>query len=378
MYDMSVILCMHLCVNGKGSKGSNIFLWTGAFAPEATIEAAKTIAKGMSRENGAAAVQLVCQGRETAAYINAVGGILVTRRGTRESAARLFMLCGRKHLGSIVFDEVDFSIDSLCAGFVFLISYPKTLQETTLYLWKGSAHSTEELSAARLAAMDLGDGKEIMEVDGGKESPSFLKVFGADATKGKFAKPSELWQQKASAPSKFQTRLFRVQQAEVKTSLMSAIWNRRPSWNSLSPARSPSDAQDEVKCEAKEITAFTQSQLEAEGVYLLDSYGELYVLIGPLFSSQPDNIRNTILGQALLLTSDYATLSASLEDRPSIPKCWVLFSGVPRDVKMIFRHWDERRGLWGTASLMAGQKPSAGREVNALALHEVLNEVCRD
>ncbi|EME85494.1 uncharacterized protein MYCFIDRAFT_52978 [Pseudocercospora fijiensis CIRAD86] len=288
------------------------------------------------------------------------------------------MLCGRKHVGHIVFDEVDFSIESLCAGFAYLISYPVTLQETKLYLWKGSACSTEELCGARLAAMDLSETGEIIEVDGGVEFPSFLKIFGANTKKWNVPKPSVFWQQKAAAPDKFHNRLMKIGQAETSTGLLSALWNRRPSWNSLSPARSPSTPKEAVKVEVRDLVPFAQSQLEAEGLYLLDGHCELYLLVGPLFASQPPNTRNKILGQALLFASDYAVMSASMEERVSIPKCWVVFAGVPRDVKMLFRHWDDSQGLWGTASLLAGERASSGREVNALELEEVLNEVCRD
>lgn len=375
-FDEAVFLCAHTSVNARGSKSVHIYIWAGISAFETTVDAANTHGKRLSRELGSASITVVRQGYEPAALLDAMGGILITRRGSVESAPKQFMLCGRKHLGHIVFDEVDFSIESLCAGFVYLISYPVTLQQTKLYLWKGSACSTEELSGARLAAMDLSETGEIIEVDGGVEFPSFLKIFGAHTTKRNVLKPSGLWQQKATAPDKFHTRLFKISQAEPPSGLFSAIWSRRPSWNSLSPARSPSTPKDEVKIDAKEITPFSQAQLEAEGLYLLDGYSELYVLMGPLFTSQPEHIRSAILGQTLLFASDYAILAASMEDRCTIPKCWVLFSGVPRDVKMMFRHWDEGRGLWGTASLMAGEKASAGREVNALALEEVLNEVC--
>ena len=160
---------------------------------------------------------------------------------------------------------------------------------------------------------------------------------------------------------------------------MTAIWNRRPSWNTRSPARSttPSPGGMEVKVEVKEVSPILQSQLEAEGIYLLDAYGELYILLGPLFASIPEHTRNAVLGQTLLFASDFAILAASIEDRPSVPKCSVLFSGIPRDVKMMFRHWDEGWGLWGTAGLMAGVANS-GAEVAKMALDDVLNEVCRE
>merc|ERR1712070_1039973 len=115
-----------------------------------------------------------------------------------------YMLCGRKHIGNIVFDEVDYSVQSLCPGFVYLISFPITLQETKLYLWKGLSCSTDEISAARLVAMDL------IEVDNGAEFASFLKIFGRGTMKLNIPKQSELMKQKATAPEKFEAKLFKV------------------------------------------------------------------------------------------------------------------------------------------------------------------------
>ncbi|CAK3860573.1 hypothetical protein AC579_10025 [Lecanosticta acicola] len=374
LFDESVYVCSHVYTNARGAKNARVFAWTGDAASESAVEAAQAAGRKLAKENGASGVQVSRQGQEPASIFEALGGILITRRGSREGAPKQFMLCGRKHLGHIAFDEVAFSINQLCPGFVYLVSYPVTLQQTKLYLWKGQACSAEELSAARLAAMDLSETGEIIEVDGGVEFASFLKIFGPGTTKWNVPKPSELWQQKATAPDKFGTRLLRIQQAEIKTGLLTSLWNRRPSWNSVSPARS---LVDEVKVEAKEISPFTQAQLEADGLYLLDGHSEIFILMGPLFGSQPGKIRDTLLGQTLLFASDYAAMSASMEDRPQIPKCSAVFAGVPRDVKMLFRHWEDSRGLWGTAGLMAGSLLSPGREVKLMPLDEVLAEVCK-
>jgi hypothetical protein len=374
LYEESVFVCNHGYTTAGGAKPTQIYMWAGRSALDATIEAANGHAKRVSRENDSAPIQLVRQGQETAAFLQAFGGILITRRGALETASKQFSICGRKYLGHIVFDEVDFTPAALCPGFVYLISYPVTLQQTRLYLWKGSACSTEELSAARLAAMDVSETGEIIEVDGGAEFPSFLKIFGPNTRKTDMPKPSPLWLQKSAG--KFHTRLFRIQAAPQRTGLMTALWNRRPSWNSTTSPRTP--VPDTVKAESKEIVALTPSELDAEGIYLLDAYAELYLLIGPLFHVLPEPVRNALLGQALLFGSDYAIMSASLEDRPRVPKASVVFAGVPRDVRMLLRHWDEARGLWGTASLMAGQAAGMGREPYVLALDDVLNEVCRD
>lgn len=370
LFDESVYVCNESYLIGASTKRSRIFLWTGSSASDSAAEHAHTTAKKLSREAGSAPIQSLRQGLEMSTFLQAIGGILVTRKGSRQGAPKQYMLCGRKHLGQIVFDEVDFGTASLCAGFVYLVSYPVTLHDVKMYLWKGSACSTEEIGAARLAAMDLSETGEIIEVDQGAEFSSFLKIFGAGTTKGSIPARHIFWEQKIDAAD-FAVRLFKIQQAEAKPGFLTSMFSRRPSWNSLSPARSP--ARDEVKVEAREITPFTQSDLEAEGIYLLDAYGELYVLLGPLFNSQVETLRNPLLAQALLFAREYAGVAA--EERESAVGGFVLFSGCPQHLKMLFRHWDEGSGLWGTGSLMAGAKMEDGKTVRCVALEDVVGGV---
>ncbi|KAK5122595.1 hypothetical protein LTR85_003858 [Meristemomyces frigidus] len=373
LFSESTYMCNHSYSGGNGSKVTQIFVWIGDSATGSARDQAQATAKRMARDSSAQ-VQMVHQGHEQPAFLQAFGGILVTRRGARQGAPKQYMLCGRKHLGHITFDEVDFGIAALCSGFVFLVSYPVTLQQTKLYLWKGSACSTEEISAARLAAMDLSEDGEIIEVDDGAEFASFLKIFGRGTMKSSIPKTSELWRQKGLAPELFEARLFRIQQVEQKGGIFAGMF-RRPSWN-LSPSRSPSRDGPEIKVEVKHISAFTQADLEAEGIYLMDAFSELCVLMGPLFASQAEAVRNTLLAQTLQFATEYSSLTAA--ERPCAAKSYVLFGGVPRDMKMLFRHWDESRGLWGTAGLMAGSSASTGRDVRMVPLEDVLRAVCRE
>lgn len=43
---------------------------------------------------------------------------------------------------------------------------------------------------------------------------------------------------------------------------------------------------------------------------------------------------------ALMFAQDYAILTASLEDRPSIPTCKITFYGAPPDFTAAFRKWE--------------------------------------
>ncbi|KAK5708226.1 hypothetical protein LTR97_000766 [Elasticomyces elasticus] len=376
IFDESVYLFSHAYINSGGAKKTQVFVWSGSASSQTALSSAQIAAKRLARDGGSLPIISVTQGHEDGVFLEAIGGILVTRRGARVGAPKQYALCGRKHLGHITFDEVDFGLQSLCAGYVYLISYPVTLQQTRLYLWKGSACSTEELSAARLAAMDLSETGEIIEVDQGAEFASFLKIFGPGTTKTSISKPSSFWQHKATAPERFAARLYRIQEAE-RPGLFASLLSRRPSWNSRPPSRSPSRDGTEIKVDAKHITSFIQTDLEAEGLYLLDAYSELYILIAPLFAMTAETVRTTLLAQALRLAAEYTAICMEADGRQVVPKSYVVFSGVPQNVKNLFRHWDDARGLWGTAGLMAGSRGQDGNEVSMVELEEVLKAVCK-
>ncbi|KAF2717286.1 hypothetical protein K431DRAFT_349672 [Polychaeton citri CBS 116435] len=400
-FSESVYICGQFGVSATGGKIAQTFVWMGSKSSASAIEQAQIAAKRLPG-SPSGPVHLIKQGKESVDFLNALGGILVTRRSSRTNASKQYMLCGRKHLGRIVFDEVDFAVASLCSGYVFLVSYPLKLQQTRLYLWKGSACSAEELAAARLAAMDLSETGEIIEIDDGVESNSFLSIFGEGAKREILRrKPVEIWKTKVKASGRFRTRLFRVVEAQTSGigaalvgGLLGGMFARRPSWQGQNQEKARGEI--DIKVEAKELKSFSQSDLEAEGIYLLDAYGEVYVLIGPLFASasnrqqgqQQDGIQAAILAQALLFAADYALLAAGLEDRPGVPKGFVVFAGVPEEIKRLFRGWEDSWGLWGTGELMAGWRNgrsaqtgaaragvSRTNDVDMLGLDEVLGVV---
>ena len=370
-FDSSVYACQHTYSIAGGLKKNEIFLWVGALSAAGTVEQAQTAMKKLAKEAGNAFSHTVRQGMEPPGFLQALGGILVTRRESREGKAKQYMLCGRKHLSQIVFDEVDFGVHSLCPGFPYLISYPVTLQETRMYLWKGSACSTEEVSAARLAAMDLSESGDIIEVDNGAEFSSFLKVFGPTTTKASIPETTELWRAKTSSPETFSCRLFSLRPAETKQGFFGGMFARRPSSNSQSPSRKQGE---EVKVDVQEISPFSQADLDVDGIYLLDACSEIYILVGTMFASRGDTIRNVLLEQTLVLASEYALVATSAEDRATVPKGQVVLSGTPADVKRLFRQWDEGVGLWGTAGLMAGSQRQD--KLDVLSLDEVMDVLC--
>lgn len=365
-FESDVYACHHSYSIANAPKKSEIFLWVGASAPATLVDQAQPAVKQLAKEAGNVYVHNIRQGMEPPGVIQAFGGILVTRKSTMEGATKQYMLCGRKYLGQIVFDEVDFAVESLCSGYPFLISYPVTLQGVKTYLWKGAVASTEVVSAARLAAMDLSESRDIIEVDDGAEFASFLKIFGTATTKADIRRATESWGATVSIPESFSNRLFCLRPEEPKQGFFGGMFAR-----SQSPSRKHGE---EVRAEVHEISPFTQMDLDVDGIYLLDAYSEIHILIGPMFGSHVESVRNSLLGQMLLCASEYTLAATATEDRTHVPKGYVVLSGTPPVFKWLFRQWDEAVGLWGTAGLMAGSKGQD--KLDILSLEDVLEFVC--
>jgi hypothetical protein len=224
------------------------------------LEDAQLFARKVGRENGCKLV-VVRQGKEPVRFIQALGGIIITRRGfsSRSNSSALYMLCGRKHMGQMAFDEVDYSLRNLCSGFPFVISAPFG----KLYLWKGRGSGPEETGAARLISMDLGLTGEFEECDEGQEPECFFEDF-AGSSEGNSLLTSDYWQLKPKYDH-FRTRLLRV---DHELAQPTRFWMRRP--GSGSPVVRPNDT-------VQEIEPFCYKDLTEKDVYVLDTFFEIYV-----------------------------------------------------------------------------------------------------
>lgn len=177
------------------------------------------------------------------------------------------MLCGRRHVGQIAFDEVEFSPSSLCKGFPYIISG----LAGKLYLWKGAGSSADELGCAKLIGMDISLTGEIEEVEDGKEPASFWKAFPA----GKQGLPDDdaqrHWHLKASSET-YATRLFgvEIEAPRPKSSSSFLQWGRRGS----APLSEDDGTMNAI---IKEINPFAQSDLDNEGIHVLDAFFEVHV-----------------------------------------------------------------------------------------------------
>lgn len=76
----------------------------------------------------------------------------------------------------------------------------------------------------------------------------------------------------------------------------------------------------------------------------------MYIVVGSRAQPQYASFRN-----ALDFAHEYAILSASMEDRPFVPVCSVVLEGVPRDLRSVFRKWDEKRSPTVTRALQRGR-----------------------
>lgn len=312
LYDDSIYICTHKFSTATGSKATEVYLWAGSNVPPAAIDDAQIFARKAAKD-ASAKLEVIPQGKETPKFLQAIGGSLITFQGSssRSSAAipDTFVLCGRRHLGHITFDEVDFGLNSLCSAFPYIVA-----KNGELYLWKGIGCHSEELGCALLIAMELGmtPDNQIRE---GEEPDSFVNLFGSATrsfstprVKPSIPRSADHWRLKPRC-DKYRCRLFRVSQpskegraslqvSSIITSMTDTI-RRKRSWSSLMPLSSPGKEAPSPTTGSRpqtpttpltpngtgkrdavvvtEVAPFTQGDLLREGVCVLDAFFEIYV-----------------------------------------------------------------------------------------------------
>ncbi|KAI9764773.1 MAG: hypothetical protein M1840_008042 [Geoglossum simile] len=301
LFEESMYLCTHVFDSSNGIRTIEVYLWIGDGVSESSAQDAQLFARNTANANKAKLITFK-QGQETSSFFQSLGGIVITRRGSGSRAgSRIpYMLCGRRHLGQIAFDEVDISVDSLYSGFPYLVSS----SSSKIYLWKGKGSGADELGCARLIGTDLGlMGGEIEEIEEGHETPSFLSVFGP--TLEKIPKSADHWRLKPGY-DKYRTRLFCIDH--------------------------------HTRSKVLEISPFCQADLDQTHIYCVDAFFEIYVVVGARSQSKYAEFQT-----ALIFAQEYGILAASMEDRPFVPVGTVMLQGVPRDFKAVFRKWEEAK-----------------------------------
>ena len=269
LFEESLYLCTHVFGNASGKRTTEVYLWCGDGVSPSAIEDAQLFSKTAAKEAGGKLIVL-SQGKETSNFFEALGGIVITRRGSSfrsgssssSGATATYMLCGRRHMGQIAFDEVDFAPASLCSGFPYILS----ATSGRLYLWKGRGSGADELGCARLIGMDLGLTGEIEEVDEGKEPAIFWEAFPkGTAPRGEVEEGR--WHLKPSC-EKYATRLFGIDTEGRPKSSSGFMWGRRGSAPALD---------DSVTAQVREVEPFAQKDLNKEGIWVVDAFFEIYM-----------------------------------------------------------------------------------------------------
>lgn len=263
LYNRNCYVCSHIFGDATGARVTEVYLWAGSAVPDSAFDEAQAHARQIAR-NAGGKLQVFRQGKESSNFFQALGGILITRYGTTKDDKKSYMLCGRRHLGHIAFDEVELSITNLCSAYPFILSSAST---NTVYLWKGAGCHSEELAGARLMSMDLGLNSTVIEVDEGKETKDFLATFPASTEGGSYH--DTLWKHKATNQS-YHVRLFRIDYSGQQDSAVTSLWNRvrQPAQNNNT---------DKSSAQISEVSPFCETDVEPENVYVLDAFFEVYV-----------------------------------------------------------------------------------------------------
>ncbi|CAI6336439.1 unnamed protein product [Periconia digitata] len=349
LYQDSMYLCIHTFGDSKGARVTDAYLWSGDDVPESVVDDVQVFARNHAKQNQAKLVHMR-QGKETPNFFDALGGIVITRRA--RPAPKEYMLCGRRHLGHVAFDEVDYNLKSLCSGYAFIIS----TQSDQVYLWKGRGCSQEELSAARLMGMDLAPTGEMnLEIDEGSESQDFISLFPPAEGKGPaIPRSADHWRYKATA-DRYRPRLFRFEQQQSS------------GWASLQTPATPKSPPSTTK--VVEVMPFCQRDLEPEHIYVLDAFFETYIIVGSLARSQA-----AAFSTALMFVQEYTMLAVSEEDRPFMPISTIVLEGTPRDMKAVFRFWSDTK--IPAAGLMSG-KLGRGKSLRIVGLEKAIEATRR-
>jgi len=292
LYSASMYLCTHIFGSAStGARTTEVYLWTGIDVPATHIPSAVSYATSEAQKASATFIHLL-QGEEVTNFLQALGGILVTRNGSYSATQKSsYLLRGRRHFGHLTFDEVNLVTTSLCPGFPCIL-VPGTSPDK-IYLWKGAGAHHEEVAGARLMAMDTCSLADIIEVDCGAENAEFLSLFPNANVPSKPSGYAPYWSQKSKSEN-YRVRLFQVSSTPTSSgneplSTVSAFWRAaagKAATTANSNSSNPASTASHYATTVTEISPFSQSSLLPSDIYVLDAFFALYILIGPLARDQ--------------------------------------------------------------------------------------------
>ena len=76
-----------------------------------------------------------------------------------------------------------------------------------------------------------------------------------------------------------------------------------------------------------------------------------------------------------MFAQEYGILAVSEEDRPFMPVTTIVLEGVPRDMKAVFRHWND--AVIPTAELMSGSL-KRGKSLKIVGLEKAMRATQRE
>jgi hypothetical protein len=158
--DMHAFLYMFNDEPGASEPSMLKFLWIGGQCRLGEREGMEFV-RLMGDQN--ADTHVIRQGDETPLFMRALGGVIVTRRGSRRALSEEedALFCVRQCLGGISIDQVPFSRKEFCSGFSFVV---KT-EGGQVLAWHGNGSLTEEITAARRFAGQLvQEGDQVTEM----------------------------------------------------------------------------------------------------------------------------------------------------------------------------------------------------------------------
>ncbi|KAJ4304008.1 hypothetical protein N0V88_001612 [Collariella sp. IMI 366227] len=255
LFEREMYVCPHVYLaDGGRRKVVEVYFWAGDEVPESEVDDAHLFAAREARAIGGKLVKLT-QGKETSEFVQALGGIVIVRRGSsiKYDSLAPTMLCGRRYLGQVAFDEVDFAPGGLCSGFAYLIA-----QQGKCFLWKGKGSDVEELGCARLVGMEMALMGELVEVEEGSEPESFWAMFGGGA---------------------------RLASADH--------WRLKPGYERYSGRLFCASAGDKQQVHHRNLP-FAQSDLSPAHIYVLDAFFEMYIIVGARSQHQYAAFRNAL------------------------------------------------------------------------------------
>jgi hypothetical protein len=196
--------------------------------------------------------------------------------------------------------------------------------------------------------MDFGITGDIEEIEDGSEPDAFVNIFGEGA---RISKSADHWRLKPSY-NRYCGRLFLASDAKEQVHYNPLSIFGKKKLNSCA--------------QITEISPYRQADLSPRSVYILDGFFEIYIITG----HQAQN-EYAAFHHALSFAQEYGILAASMEDRPRVPFTTVVMEGVPKDLKSLFRKWNDSI----SPTVMQSPGLQRGRSLRVVGLNAALEAV---